>query len=87
MLLILNIINQVPGRILIVLEYCKGGDLSMYIQRHGKVPEAIAKHFMQQLGIKYILCTLSLISSHLRWLAKSDGIVFNSCWFANSPGQ
>jgi len=65
----------------------------MYIQRHGKVPEAIAKHFMQQLGIKYILCSLSLslslslTSLHLRWLAKSDSIVFNSCWFANSPGQ
>ncbi|KAJ6742218.1 SERINE/THREONINE-PROTEIN KINASE UNC-51-RELATED [Salix viminalis] len=46
----LHDIIEVPGRILIVLEYCKGGDLSMYIQRHGKVPEAIAKHFMQQLA-------------------------------------
>jgi hypothetical protein len=36
----------------------------MYIQRHGKVPEAIAKHFMQQLGIKYILCSLSLSLSN-----------------------
>lgn len=33
-----------------VLEYCKGGDLSMFIQRHGKIPDATAKHFMQQLG-------------------------------------
>ncbi|KAF9679978.1 hypothetical protein SADUNF_Sadunf06G0072200 [Salix dunnii] len=46
----LHDIIEVPGRILIVLEYCKGGDLSMYIQRHGKVSEAIAKHFMQQLA-------------------------------------
>jgi serine/threonine-protein kinase ULK/ATG1 len=34
-----------------VLEYCKGGDLSLYIQRHGRVPEATAKHFMLQLGM------------------------------------
>ncbi|KAH1162432.1 hypothetical protein GLYMA_01G099600v4 [Glycine max] len=45
-----DIINQVPGKIHLVLEYCKGGDLSLYIQRHGRVPEATAKHFMQQLA-------------------------------------
>lgn len=39
-----------PGKIHIVLEYCRGGDLSMYIHRHGRVPEATAKHFMQQLA-------------------------------------
>ncbi|CAI9766251.1 unnamed protein product [Fraxinus pennsylvanica] len=41
----------------IVLEYRKGGDLSMYInQHHGRIPEAIAKHFMQQLveGLKIL---------------------------------
>ncbi|KAK4432339.1 Serine/threonine-protein kinase ATG1c [Sesamum alatum] len=46
-----------PGKIYIVLEYCKGGDLSMYIQqRQGKIPEATAKHFMQQLaeGLKVL---------------------------------
>ncbi|KAJ8550994.1 hypothetical protein K7X08_000364 [Anisodus acutangulus] len=45
------------GKIYIVLEYCRGGDLSMYIQqRHGKIPEATAKHFMQQLasGLKIL---------------------------------
>lgn len=41
---------KVPGKIYLVLEYCKGGDLSMYIQRHGRVQEATAKHFMQQLA-------------------------------------
>ncbi|CAI0471177.1 unnamed protein product, partial [Linum tenue] len=46
----LHDIIEVPGRIHIVLEYCRGGDLSMYIQRHGRVPEALAKHFMQQLA-------------------------------------
>ncbi|KAH1068841.1 hypothetical protein AAZX31_03G056400 [Glycine max] len=45
-----DIINQVHGKIHLVLEYCKGGDLSLYIQRHGKVPEATAKHFMLQLA-------------------------------------
>ncbi|PPD99455.1 hypothetical protein GOBAR_DD03531 [Gossypium barbadense] len=39
----------VPGKIHLVLEYCKGGDLSMYVIRYGSVPEATAKHFMQQL--------------------------------------
>ncbi|XP_050212504.1 serine/threonine-protein kinase ATG1c isoform X2 [Mercurialis annua] len=46
----LHDIIEVPGRINIILEFCKGGDLSMYIQRHGRVPEATAKHFMQQLA-------------------------------------
>ncbi|KAK6943025.1 Protein kinase domain [Dillenia turbinata] len=45
----LHEIIEVPGRIHIVLEYCKGGDLSMYV-RHGRVPEETAKHFMQQLA-------------------------------------
>ncbi|KAL0710885.1 hypothetical protein Bca4012_017863 [Brassica carinata] len=39
-----------PGKIHLVLEYCKGGDLSVYIQSHGSVPEATAKHFMLQLA-------------------------------------
>ncbi|KAJ8533934.1 hypothetical protein K7X08_007258 [Anisodus acutangulus] len=46
-----------PGKIYIVLEYCRGGDLSMYIQRRqGRIPEATAKHFMQQLasGLKIL---------------------------------
>ncbi|PNY08701.1 serine/threonine kinase family protein [Trifolium pratense] len=46
----LHDIIQAPGKIHLVLEYCKGGDLSLYIQRHGRVPEATAKHFMLQLG-------------------------------------
>ncbi|KAG6580516.1 Serine/threonine-protein kinase ATG1c, partial [Cucurbita argyrosperma subsp. sororia] len=50
-------IIEVPGKIHLVLEYCKGGDLSFYIQqRHGRIPEAIAKHFLQQLaaGLKIL---------------------------------
>ncbi|KAL9678949.1 hypothetical protein QQ045_016801 [Rhodiola kirilowii] len=46
----LHDIIEMPGKIHLVLEYCKGGDLSVYINRHGKVPEATAKHFMQQLA-------------------------------------
>nr|CAD1819380.1 unnamed protein product [Ananas comosus var. bracteatus] len=41
---------QASGRIYLILEYCRGGDLYMYIQRHGRVPEATAKHFMRQLA-------------------------------------
>ncbi|KAL5550255.1 hypothetical protein UlMin_000431 [Ulmus minor] len=46
----LHDIIEAPGNIHLVLEYCKGGDLSMYIQRHGRLPEAKAKHFMLQLA-------------------------------------
>ncbi|KAM3217197.1 hypothetical protein T459_23017 [Capsicum annuum] len=56
------------GKIYIVLEYCKGGDLSMYIQqRQGKIPEETAKHFMQQLasGLK-ILRNNNLIHRDLK---------------------
>lgn len=52
----LHDIIEVPGTIHLVLEYCKGGDLSMYITRQGSVPEATAKHFMLQLaaGLKIL---------------------------------
>ncbi|KAL2502960.1 Protein kinase superfamily protein [Forsythia ovata] len=46
-----------PDKLYIILEYCKGGDLSMYIQQHvGRIPEVTAKHFMQQLaaGLKVL---------------------------------
>ncbi|CAA7046219.1 unnamed protein product [Microthlaspi erraticum] len=41
---------EAPGKINLVLEYCKGGDLSMFIQKHGRIPDATAKHFMKQLA-------------------------------------
>jgi len=49
---IIRLIDMIksPGKVHLVLEYCKGGDLSVYVQRHGIVPEATAKHFMQQLA-------------------------------------
>lgn len=52
----LHDIIEFPERIHLVLEYCRGGDLSMYIQRHKRVPQATAKHFMQQLaaGLKVL---------------------------------
>ncbi|KAF3780284.1 Serine/threonine-protein kinase [Nymphaea thermarum] len=51
-----------PGKIHLVLEYCRGGDLSMYIHNHGKVPEATAKHFMHQLGMFSLLVSFCLSS-------------------------
>ncbi|KAL3640670.1 hypothetical protein CASFOL_015638 [Castilleja foliolosa] len=45
------------GKIYIILEYCKGGDLSIFIQqRQGRIAEETAKHFMQQLaeGLKVL---------------------------------
>ncbi|KAH8517067.1 hypothetical protein H0E87_005136 [Populus deltoides] len=41
---------ETEDRIFLVLEYCDGGDLAGYIQRHGKVTEAVARHFMRQLA-------------------------------------
>ncbi|XP_058109429.1 serine/threonine-protein kinase ATG1c-like isoform X2 [Magnolia sinica] len=46
----LHDIIENSGKIHLVLEYCRGGDLSMYIQRRGSVPEVSAKYFMQQLA-------------------------------------
>lgn len=42
---------QTADKIFLVLEYCVGGDLAMYIQRFGRVSEAVARHFMRQLGM------------------------------------
>ncbi|KAL2485188.1 Protein kinase superfamily protein [Abeliophyllum distichum] len=53
---LLDMIEE-SGNLYIILEYCKGGDLSEYIrQRQGKLPEATVKHFMQQLvaGLKIL---------------------------------
>ncbi|XP_077248329.1 protein kinase superfamily protein [Tasmannia lanceolata] len=41
---------ETADKIYLVLEYCMGGDLSSYIQRFGRVSEAIARHFMRQLA-------------------------------------
>lgn len=37
--------------LVMVLEYCDGGTLSSYIQRHGRIKEHIAKKFMKQIGM------------------------------------
>ncbi|XP_008783542.2 serine/threonine-protein kinase ATG1a-like isoform X1 [Phoenix dactylifera] len=41
---------QTEDKIFLVLEYCSGGDLAAYIQRRGRVSEAVARHFMRQLA-------------------------------------
>uniref|UniRef100_A0A6M2E762 Protein kinase domain-containing protein n=1 Tax=Populus davidiana TaxID=266767 RepID=A0A6M2E762_9ROSI len=41
---------ETEDKIFLVLEYCDGGDLAGYIQRHGKVTEAVARHFMRRLA-------------------------------------
>ncbi|KAK8532014.1 hypothetical protein V6N12_053466 [Hibiscus sabdariffa] len=62
----LHDIIEVPGKIHLVLEYCKGGDLSMYITRQGSIPEATAKHFMQQLAGLRVLRDNNLIHRDLK---------------------
>ncbi|XP_047332448.1 serine/threonine-protein kinase ATG1c-like isoform X2 [Impatiens glandulifera] len=47
----LHDIIQETTRIHLVLEYCRGGDLSLFIQqRKGRISEAKSKHFMHQLA-------------------------------------
>ncbi|GAB4844742.1 hypothetical protein Ancab_038132 [Ancistrocladus abbreviatus] len=41
---------ETEDRIFLVLEYCEGGDLAAYINRHGRVSEEVARHFMRQLA-------------------------------------
>ncbi|KAJ4728005.1 Kinase family protein [Melia azedarach] len=41
---------ETEDKFYLVLEYCDGGDLAAYIQRHRKVSEAVARHFMRQLA-------------------------------------
>ena len=37
----------------LIMEYCSGGDLSRFIQLKRRLPETIAKKFLQQLGNDY----------------------------------
>lgn len=34
----------------LVLEYCDGGDLDAFLHKHGRLPEAVTKDLMRQLG-------------------------------------
>lgn len=38
----------------LVLEYCDGGDLDAFLHKHGRLPEAVAKDLMRQLGTALI---------------------------------
>ena len=42
------------------MEYCSGGDLSRFIQSKQKLPESIARKFLQQLGKKNYLGPFSI---------------------------
>ncbi|GLU12529.1 hypothetical protein SLE2022_292020 [Rubroshorea leprosula] len=41
---------QTENCMIMVLEFCAGGNLASYIQCHGRVQERIAQRFIQQLG-------------------------------------
>lgn len=60
-------IVQSSDRIFLIMEYCAGGDLSAYIRQHGRVDEALARHFMRHLaaGLQ-ILWTNNLIHRDLK---------------------
>ncbi|XP_034939008.1 serine/threonine-protein kinase ULK3 [Chelonus insularis] len=46
------------GRIFIVMEYCDGGDLSVFIKKKKKLPECTCRKFLQQLALalRYLRC-------------------------------
>ncbi|TVU48586.1 hypothetical protein EJB05_08227, partial [Eragrostis curvula] len=55
---ILRLLDTIDmGKVLyLVLEYCDGGDLDSFLNKHGRVPEATAKDLMRQLaeGLKML---------------------------------
>ncbi|KAL2551508.1 protein kinase family protein [Forsythia ovata] len=67
---------EVEGYIILVLEFCAGGNLAFYIRRHGRVQECTAKRFMQQLG-----AGLKILKSHniIHRDLKPENILLSSC--------
>lgn len=49
-------IKRSSGHIFLIFEYCKGGDMSIFLRKHGKLSEPIARHFLLQLasGLLYL---------------------------------
>ncbi|CEL97774.1 unnamed protein product [Vitrella brassicaformis CCMP3155] len=43
-------LKKSAGHFYLILEYCGGGDLYKFIKNHGKVPEKVARNFLQQLA-------------------------------------
>jgi len=39
------------NNVFLVLEYCSGGDLSMFLRKYVRLPERIARKFLRQLGL------------------------------------
>ena len=55
------------GHYYLVLEYCEGGDLARFIQRHGRMSEVSARRFLQQLSAGLmVLHRLSFIHRDLK---------------------
>jgi serine/threonine protein kinase len=47
-----RVVSPQTGKVLyLVLEYCDGGDLDSFLNKHGRLPEATAKDLMRQLGM------------------------------------
>lgn len=73
--------TQEPGKIYFVLEFCKGGDLSMFLhKRKGRITESTAKHFMLQLGIIELL-NKSIKNFLVLFLSVSHVVIFQDNLF------
>ena len=42
--------EQYQDYVILVMEFCEGGNLASFIRLHGRVQQCLAKRFMQQLG-------------------------------------
>lgn len=67
---------EVKGCIVLVLEFCAGGNLASYIKHCGRVQECTAKRFMLQLG-----AGLKVLKSHniIHRDLKPENILLSSC--------
>ncbi|XP_019199906.1 PREDICTED: serine/threonine-protein kinase ATG1t isoform X2 [Ipomoea nil] len=67
---------QAEDCVVMVLEFCDGGNLASYIHHHGRVQQCVAKGFIQQLG-----AGLQLLNSHriIHRDLKPENILLSFC--------
>jgi serine/threonine protein kinase len=46
----LHHVSEDPSQMYFAMEYCGGGELRAFITKHGRLSEAIARHFLCQIG-------------------------------------
>ena len=59
---------QTKKMMYLVLEYCDGGDLDAFLHKHGRLPEAVAKDLMRQLGTALIGIYYLFLRKKVIWI-------------------